>query len=172
MTVSKNLVLLIGALGSACITSMVSAQPAAPQHTPAQAVTVGNLVIEQPWIRATPGGAKVAGGYLRITNRGSEPDRLVGVSIPLAERGEVHELIREGEVMKMQPVQGGIEIKPGQTVELKPGGYHLMFLDLKAGAKEGDAVPGSLSFEKAGTAQVTFPVAGMGAQVAPAEHSR
>jgi copper(I)-binding protein len=127
MTISKSLVLLIGALGSACITSMASAQPAAPQHTPAQAVTVGSLVIEQPWIRATPGGAKVAGGCLRITNRGPDPDRLVGASIPLAERGEVHEMIREGDVMKMQPVQGGIEIKPGQTVELKPGGYHLMF---------------------------------------------
>jgi copper(I)-binding protein len=171
MTVkSRSLGLLMGAAGLAIFAPFVSAQPLA--QTPAKAVTVGSLVIEQPWIRATPGGAKVAGGYVRITNRGSDPDRLVGASIPLAARAEVHEMIREGEVMKMQPARGGIEIKPGQTVELKPGGYHLMFMNLKAGAKEGDAVTGSLSFEKAGTAQVTFPVAGMGAQAAPAEHSR
>ena len=87
MTVkSRSLGLLMGAAGLAIFAPFVSAQPLA--QTPAKAVTVGSLVIEQPWIRATPGGAKVAGGYLRITNRGSDPDRLVRAAIPLAERGE------------------------------------------------------------------------------------
>ena len=172
MTVSKSLALLSGALGLALFAPIAWAQPVAPQHTPAQAVTVGSLVIKQPWIRATPGGAKVAGGYLRITNRGSDPDRLVGASIPLSDRGEVHEMIREGDVMKMQPVPGGIEIKPGQTVELKPGGYHLMFMELNSGAKEGAAVRGSLTFMKAGNVNVTFRVSVMGGQSSGAQDRR
>lgn len=139
-----------------------SAEPAGPP-----VVKAGSLTIEQPWTRATPGGAKVAGGYLRVTNAGPSPDRLLAASIPLAGRGEIHEMSNEGGVMKMRPVEGGLEIKPGQSVELKPGGYHVMFLDLTAGLREGEAVRGTLTFEKAGTVEVTFAVSGIGAR-APA----
>ncbi|MBV9076494.1 MAG: DUF1775 domain-containing protein [Methylobacteriaceae bacterium] len=134
---------------------------------PAAAVSAGTLTIEQPWIRATPGGAKVAGGYLRITNRGSEPDRLVSASVPLAARGEVHEMAMEAGVMKMREVEGGLVIPPGGTVELKPGGFHLMFLDLREPAREGETVQGTLTFEKAGTVALTFQVGGLGARSAP-----
>jgi uncharacterized protein YcnI len=137
--------------------------------TAPQLVKAGTLNIEQPWSRATPGGAKVGGGYLRITNGGTTPDRLVGGSFPLAGKVEVHEMRMEGDVMRMKPVEGGLEIKPGATVELKPGGFHLMFMDLKEPLKEGQTVKGTLTFEKAGSVAVEYAVRGMGG-AAPAEH--
>lgn len=131
----------------------------------------GTLTIEQPWSRATPGGATVGGGYLRITNTGSAPDRLTGGSFPLAAKVEVHEMRLDGDVMRMKPVEGGLEIKPGATVELKPGGLHLMFMDLKEPLKEGQTVKGTLVFEKAGPVEVEYTVRGLGGQdAAPSEH--
>lgn len=135
-------------------------------------IVAGALRIEAPWMRATPGGAKVAGGYLRVTNTGTSPDRLVGGSLPIAGRVEIHSMSHEGGVMKMRPVEGGLEIRPGQTVELKPGGYHMMFMDLTGAAKEGDTVEGTLVFEKAGTVEVRFQVGGVGSQAAPAAGHR
>ena len=132
-------------------------------------VKAGSLTLEQPWSRATPGGAKVGGGYLRITNTGTAPDRLTGGSFPLASKVEVHEMRLDGDVMRMKPVEGGLEIKPGATVELKPGGLHLMFMDLKEPLKEGQTVTGTLTFEKAGSIEVEYTVRGMGG-AAPAEH--
>lgn len=133
------------------------------------AAKAGSVSVEQPWSRATPGGAKVGGGYLRITNAGTAPDRLIGGSFPLASKVEVHEMRMDGDVMRMKPVEGGLEIKPGATVELKPGGYHLMFMDLKEPLKEGQTVKGTLTFEKAGNVAVEYVVRGMGG-AAPAEH--
>src|SRR5262250_2355851 len=86
----------------------------------AQTYTVGPMKVEQPWVRATPSGAKVGGGYLTITNTGTTPDRFLGVSLPQAARGEVHEMKMEGGTMQMREVKGGLEIAPGQKVELKP----------------------------------------------------
>ncbi len=141
---------------------------AAPGAAPAPQ-KVGALTIEQPWSRATPGGAKVGGGYLRVTNAGTAPDRLTGGSFSLASKVEVHEMRLEGDVMRMKPVDGGLEIKPGATVELKPGGFHLMFMDLKEPLKEGQIVKGTLTFEKAGPVTVEYAVRGMGGAAA-AEH--
>lgn len=123
---------------------------------------VGSLTIEAPWARATPGGAKVAGGFMKITNTGKEPDRLIGGTVPFAGRFEVHEMAVEGGIMKMRELSKGLEIKPGQTVELKPGGYHVMFMDLKSGLKEGEAVKGTLVFEKAGKVDVEYKVGPIG----------
>ncbi|WP_407522193.1 DUF1775 domain-containing protein [Methylobacterium oryzisoli] len=142
---------------------IVAAAQAAPTTAPAAVVKAGDLAIAQPWMRATPGGAKVAGGYLRITNGGSAPDRLVSAAIPLAGRGEVHEMSNTGGVMRMAPLEAGLTIKPGETVELKPGGYHLMFLDLKEPVKAGATVEGTLTFERAGTVPVRFAVGAIGA---------
>ena len=130
-------VFLLGAIAAAVAPDIVSAQTSVQQDAPARSVNPSALLIERPWIRATPGGAKVASGYLRITNRGAEAERLIGASIPLAERGEVHEMTKEGDLVKMRPVEGGVEIQSGQTVELKPGGYHLMFMELNSGARSG-----------------------------------
>ncbi len=123
---------------------------------------VGELTVEAPWARATPGGAKVAGGFLKITNAGQQPDRLVGGSVPFAGRFEVHEMAMDGGVMKMRELAKGLEINPGETVELKPGGYHLMFMDLTSGLKEGQTVKGTLVFEKAGTVAVEYRVGPIG----------
>src|SRR5436189_497708 len=90
----------------------------------------GSLVIDQPWTRATPKNAPVAGGYLKITNTGTTPDRLVGGSTNVSKRLELHEMKMDGGVMKMREVRDGLELPPGATVELKPGSYHIMMMDL------------------------------------------
>lgn len=127
-------------------------------------VKMGPLVIENPWSRATPAGAKVAVGYVAIKNTGSEPDRLVGGSSELAGRVEVHQMSVTNGVMQMRPVPDGLELKPGATTDLKPGGYHLMMMDLKRPLKEGETVKGTLTFERAGTVPVEFQVESIGAR--------
>jgi copper(I)-binding protein len=122
----------------------------------------GPLAIDQPWSRATPKGAPVAGGYLRVTNSGTAADRLIGASFALAAKGEVHEMSMDNGVMRMKQVPG-IEIPPGTSVELKPGGYHLMFLNLRDQIAEGARVKGTLVFETAGTVGVDFQVRAMNA---------
>jgi copper(I)-binding protein len=129
----------------------------------AEDVKAGDLVISQPWTRATPGGAKTGGGFLTIENKGSAPDRLIGASADGAGKIEVHEMAMNDGVMKMRPVEGGLTIDPGKTVKLAPGGYHLMMMDLKAPLKQGDKLPLTLQFEKAGKVAVTLDVQGVGA---------
>jgi copper(I)-binding protein len=123
---------------------------------------VGSLEIQHPWSRATPKGATVAGGYLKIVNKGSTPDRLVGGSTEGAPKFEIHEMSMQGGVMKMRQLPKGIEIKPGQTVELKPGGYHLMFIGITAPFEQGKRVKGTLEFEKAGKIEVEYAVEAIG----------
>jgi periplasmic copper chaperone A len=132
--------------------------------------TVGSIHIEHPWSRATPKGANVAGGYLVIENRGTTPDRLVGGSSEIAGRFEIHKMTMQDGVMTMRPLEGGIEIAPGQSVKFEPGGYHLMFLDLKQQPVEGKPFKGTLVFEKAGKVDVEFAVEGMGAMDGKHEH--
>lgn len=131
----------------------------------------GDLTLEAPWTRATPSGAKVAGGFLVIRNAGSEPDRLVGGSAPFSTTVEVHEMAMEGDVMKMRALADGLEIPAGGSVELKPGSTHIMFMGLTQPLTEGETVTGTLVFEKAGTVTVDWAVAGMGAKApAPSGH--
>lgn len=130
----------------------------------AEDVKAGDLVITQAWARATPGGAKVGGGFLTIENKGTVPDKLVGVSADGAGKIEVHEMVMNEGVMKMRPVEGGLTIDPGKTVKLAPGGLHLMMMDLKSPLKQGDKMPVTLQFEKAGKVAVTLDVQGVGAQ--------
>jgi copper(I)-binding protein len=129
----------------------------------AETYKIGAIEIEQPWARATPKGATIGAGYMKITNRGTEPDRLIGGAIGFAQRFEVHSMTMEQGVMKMREVKDGLEIKPGETVELKPGGYHVMFVDLKVPLKQGDHVKVTLNFAKAGTIEVEYPVEAVGA---------
>lgn len=127
-------------------------------------VKAGDLVISQAWSRATPGGAKVAGGYLTIENKGTTADRLVGGSADIAGKFEIHEMAVENGVMKMRALDKGIAIEPGKTVKFAPGGYHLMLQDLKGALKQGDKVPVTLQFEKAGKVSLSLDVQGVGAQ--------
>lgn len=125
-------------------------------------VTAGSLQISAPWARATPKGASIGGGYLKITNTGTEPDRLIGGSTGVSKRFEVHFTTMENGVMKMRPVSDGLEIKPGQTVEFKPGGYHAMFIDLNQPLEKGDRFKVTLEFAKAGKVDVEFTVEAIG----------
>jgi copper(I)-binding protein len=137
----------------------------APALVPAlaQEYKAGPIRIEAPWIRATPAGAQVAGGYMKIENTGKEADRLLGGSTGIAGKFEIHEMKMSGNVMRMRELDKGLDLAPGQTVELKPGSYHVMLLDLKQLPKAGDKVKGTLMFEKAGKVEVEYTVRGMGA---------
>ena len=129
----------------------------------AETYKVGTIEIEQPWARATPKGATIGAGYMKITNTGTEPDRLVGGSVSFAQHFELHSMTMEQGVMKMREVKDGLEIKPGETVELKPGGYHVMFVGLKQPLKQGADLTVTLNFAKAGTVEVKYPVEAVGA---------
>jgi copper(I)-binding protein len=123
---------------------------------------VGSIEIKHPWSRATPKGSEVAGGFMKLINTGTETDRLIGGSTANAGKFEIHEAAMEGGVMKMRPLPKGIEIKPGETVELKPGSYHLMFVGLKEPFEKGKRVKGTLQFEKAGKVDVEYAVEAAG----------
>src|SRR5579872_1014964 len=129
----------------------------------AEEIKAGDLVISQAWSRATPGGARVGGGYLTIKNEGSAADRLIGGSAEVAAKVQVHEMSMNNGVMTMRPLEQGLVIEPGKTVKLSPGGFHLMLLDLKGPLKQGEKVPVTLEFEKAGKVSLMFDVEGIGA---------
>ena len=133
------------------------------QTAQAEDFSVGSLKISAPWVRATPNSATVGGGYMTITNTGATSDRLVGGSSDLSARFEIHTMSMDNNVMKMRPVANGVEIKPGQSVEFSPGGYHLMFVGLKKPFEQGQQVPALLQFEKAGKVAVQFMVESVGA---------
>jgi copper(I)-binding protein len=145
-------------------TSLAAVALAAILAVPALAhdYTVGALKIHHPWARATPKGAQVGGGYMSITNTGTTPDRLIGGSTAVAAGFEVHEMSMSNGVMKMREVPNGLEIKPGETIVLKPMGYHIMLTGLKAPLTQGEHVDATLKFEKAGEVKVYFAVAGIG----------
>lgn len=124
---------------------------------------VGPMHIEQPWARATPKGASTAAGYLTVTSAATAPDRLTCASTDAASKCEIHSMTTEGGVMKMRPVEGGVEIKPGETVTLKPGSLHMMFVDLKHPLEPGKTVEVTLQFAKAGTVKVELPILPLGA---------
>jgi copper(I)-binding protein len=130
----------------------------------------GTLSIGHPWARATPPGAKVGGGFLTITNNGSAADRLVAVESDVATAAEVHEMATENGVMKMRSLDKGLEIAPGATVKLAPGGLHVMFVNLKQPFKQGTSVKGTLVFEKAGRVPVEFKVETIAGKAPDAHH--
>jgi periplasmic copper chaperone A len=138
---------------------------AATVLTPAWArdYRLGSLEISQPWTRATPATAQSAGGFLTITNKGTTPDRLVAVRSPVSAKVEVHEMRMEGNVMKMRELEKGLEIAPGATVMLKPGGFHIMFMGLKAPVAKDSQVPVTLVFEKAGSIDIELKAEAIGA---------
>ncbi len=124
--------------------------------------------IEKPWARATPPGAKVAGGYMTIRNAGAA-DKLVSASSPAAAKVELHVHINDNGVMKMREVPA-YEVPAKGAFELKPGGAHLMFMEIKQPFKEGDKVPVTLKFEKSGDVKTEFQVGGLGSASAPMQH--
>ena len=127
--------------------------------------------IDKPWARATVPGASVAGGYMVIRNQGSAGDRLMGVSSPASAKVEMHVHINDNGVMKMREVRG-YDVPAKGSFELKPGGAHLMFMDIKRPFKEGEKLPVKLKFEKAGEVDAEFQVGGLGGATAPSMHQK
>lgn len=140
-------------------------------HGAPAASTAGGLKLSPAWTRATPPGAKVAGGFLTIENTAQAADRLIGGSFEASKIFEVHEMAMDGGVMKMRALEKGLPIAPGAKVELKPGGYHVMFIDLTRPIKEGETLKGELHFEKAGKVPVEFKAMAIGARGTDAGHS-
>jgi copper(I)-binding protein len=122
----------------------------------------GDILLTQLWSRATPSGAKVAAGFFTIENTGSEADRLVGIKTPVG-KAEIHETATVNGVSTMRPLEGGLAIAPGQKVTLAPGGVHVMITELKAPLKEGQMLPLTLRFQKAGEIDATLHIRPPGA---------
>ena len=118
--------------------------------------------IYKPWARATAPGAKVAAGYLVVRNKTAAGDRLLSVTSPVAARVETHVTVKDGDIMRMREVKG-YDLPANGSLELKPGGSHLMFIDIRQPFKEGDKVPVVLKFQRAGELKVEFHVGRLGA---------
>lgn len=120
--------------------------------------SVGGLTISTPYSRATLPNAPVAGGFLTIENTGSDDDRLIAAESDAAGKMEIHEMLMDGDIMKMQELADGLALPAGETIELQPGGYHLMFMDLQRPLVEGDTVNVTLTFETAGTLEIPLTI--------------
>src|SRR3979411_2647382 len=133
----------------------------------AEDFSIGSIQVGNPWTRATPKGSAVAGAYMTISNKGTVSDRLVGGSSPIAGQFEVHSMVMEQGVAKMRSVEGGLEIKPGEAVELKPGSFHVMLTGLTQPLEKGQKVKAQLQFEKTGEVAGEYSVEAAGAPSAP-----
>jgi periplasmic copper chaperone A len=154
----------------AILTAAVVVLSAAATIAGAQEYKANSIEVDQPWSPATPRGASVAAGYMTIKNAGTEPDRLTGASTPVAGKVEVHQMTMENGIMQMRPLASGLEIRPGQTVELKPNSFHLMLENLKEPIQQGKPFKATLTFAKAGAINVNFVVEPIGATSAPAKN--
>ncbi len=149
METRRNLILI----GLLCVTSLLAAAcfPAG-----------GGIILKDPFTRATPTGADTGGAFVTITNDGRDADRLVSASSPAAKSVELHETVDDNGVMKMEPRPEGWEIPAGGTLELKPGGKHIMLIGLTAPLEAGKKIQMTLNFEKAGAKTIDVPVQAMG----------
>lgn len=126
-----------------------------------------SLAFSNAWVRATPPNAKVAGGFVEILNAGKNADRLLSASSDAAERVEIHEMKMAGDVMQMRQLTEGLMIPAGQSVQLKPGSYHLMLMAPKKPIAEGQKLMITLVFEKAGKRSLEFTAAKQAPVAAP-----
>jgi len=152
-----------GAALALTVIYLIGAIVLAARASAASDYDLGAIHISQTWARATPKGATAGAGYMTITNKGATPDKIICISDDASTQCQIHTMTMEGGVMKMRPVEGGLEIKPGESVTLKPGGDHVMFRDLKQPLVQGQSVKATLKFERAGTVDVDYPVLAIGA---------
>jgi copper(I)-binding protein len=148
----RNRVVLI-VIGLLCISSLLVA---------ACVPAGGGVAIKDPFARATPTGAQTGGAFATIVNNGQSADRLMSASSPAARTVELHETVDDNGVMKMEPHPEGWEVPAGGTLELKPGGKHIMLIGLTAPLVAGEKIQITLNFEKAGAQTVDVPVQAMG----------
>jgi len=120
---------------------------------------MSTIRIDKGWIRNAPAGRAVSAGYMTLCNTADEDDRLLAATSTIAKSTEIHEM-RRGDAgqMQMRPLKSGLLLQPGKTVRLEPGGLHLMFIDLNAPLVPGETVALALTFERAGTIDLTLPV--------------
>lgn len=153
------------------LAALLSATAPAPAPAQAHDYKAGSLEIGHPWARATVPGMRAGAAFLTVANHdGVAADRLVAARTPAADKAELHEHVRDGDVMRMRPVAGGIEIPPGATVALAPGGLHIMLIGLKAPLAAGSRVPLTLVFERAGEVAVELAVGPLSAPAGEASH--
>jgi copper(I)-binding protein len=133
----------------------------------AMAVTAGDLTISKAWSRATPANAKAGAGYLMIKNAGETDNVLLSAESDIADKTEIHTMSVNDGVMTMREVESGVVIPAGESVEFKPGGFHIMLIGLKSPLEEGKMVPVTLNFANGEQVEVMLNVAGMGAKMAP-----
>jgi len=134
-------------------------------------VTTAQVSVKDPWVRGTVAQQKASGAFMQITSAAG--GRLVGASSPVAGVVEIHEMAMDGNVMKMRAIPG-LTLPAGQAVELKPGGFHVMLMDLKQALQPGQTVPITLVIEGAGgqreTVQVSASVRALNQGAAPMQH--
>jgi copper(I)-binding protein len=139
----------------------------------AQTPDAKSIVVDHPWARATPAGAKTGAAYMTLINSGSSGDRLLGATTPVADGVQFHSVSEENGVSRMREMHD-VAVAPGAKVTFSPGGMHVMLVGLKQPLKERQAFPLSLKFEKAGNVNVTVSVAKVGAmqheEMAPMMH--
>jgi len=122
----------------------------------AESYQLGDLVIDKPYARSTPPLAPVGGGFMTITNNGSEADTLISGKATFSKAFEIHEMSMKNGIMKMAELENGLVIPAGETVVLKPGSYHVMFITLAEQLKPDEKRKATLTFEKAGDIEVEF----------------
>lgn len=128
----------------------------------AQTSAASTIVVEQPWARATPGGAKTGAAYMTLKNNGASGDRLLSATTSVAEKVQFHKMTNEGGVSRMQEMPN-VNLEPGAQVVFQPGGMHMMLVELKQPLKEGQTLSITLQFEKAGSIAATVPIEKVGA---------
>lgn len=131
-------------------------------------IASGDITITNPFSRATLPNAPVGGGFMTISNTGSTDDRLIAVETPVAMKSEIHEMSMTDQVMKMRELTEGLVIPAGETVDLKPGGFHLMFMKLQEPLIKGETLHVTLTFEKAGSFDVPLSIGAPNAKAADA----
>jgi periplasmic copper chaperone A len=129
---------------------------------PAQTSTQNAIIVDHPWARATPRGAKTGAVYLSVINKGSAADRLLSATTPVADKVQFHSVSEENGISHMREMHA-LDIAPGGKVTFSPGGMHIMLVGLKHPLKQGETFPITLTFEKAGKRELTVPIAGVGA---------
>lgn len=157
--IERSTILRNHLFGAAALAAIASALPAA-----AQDYRAGDVAVGRPWTRAVAAGAPTAAGYMTLRNEGSAPDRLVSASTPMARAVELHEGAVADGITRMRPLPSGIEIPPGATVRLEPGGLHAMLTGPSGPFAQGTRVPLTLRFERAGEVTVELAVEAPGAR--------
>lgn len=155
---------------AAAFASVFAAGMSAPAPRAARGLDyrVGAVEIAGPWARATPKGATVTAGYMRLANRGTKPERLLAGRAAVGATFEIQEMSLADNVMRLRTLANGLEIRPGQTIELKPGApHHFVFARLARQLVPGDAVRATLLFEQAGAVEIEFAVLPIGARGLP-----